>query len=219
MKEKYIVLNYHNFISLPTEDDKKPIALEAGELNSLKAYRKTLSIDQIRYINVMCDVFKTGRLEFLEEDIEELFEALEIDESRVLTAEEILDIVKTPTKKKLDKIVEIRNLNTIDLFRGIVISMRNLGNEDVSNRVLSVVNKRRDEIYRDPTKETAITIKKTNGEVQLEKQKAKEDELLERVRSEYDAEIAKLQAKVKKLETASKNKTDKKTKEQKSEDK
>jgi len=208
MKEKYIVNNFYNFISLPTEDIKKPLYIDAGNLNSLEPRFKKLTLDEIRYINLMSDVFKTGRLEFLRDDEEELFEELGIEkeEGTFFYAEDVLDTVKHPTKEKLEKVVKINSLNTIDLFRGIVISFRNLGNEDVSNRVLTVVNKRRDEVYANPGKETTISIKKTSAEVEIEtREKAMEEamasalaDMQAKLKKDYDKKLKKELDKIKK---------------------
>lgn len=199
MKKKYKVRNFYEFISIPCEDDKKAVFLEYGNLNEMKPFEKMLTWEEIQHANIMSDVFKSGRLEFLEADQEELYEELEINADNVLTAQEVFDTVQNPTKEKLEKVVEVTSLNTIDLFRGLAISMRNLGNEDVSNRVLAVLNKRRDEIYKDPTKPSTITIKKTRAEERIEEiEEKRKDEISVAVEDATKA----LKAKIKKLENA-----------------
>jgi len=197
MKDRYYVQNYHNFISLPTEDENKPVFIDAGDLNSLKPREKRLTFEQIQYINLYSDAFKTGRIEFREEDGEELYEELqiEVDGSDYFTAEIILDIVKSPTKEKLEKVVKINDLNIIDLFRGIITSYKNLQSTDVSNRVMTVVNKRRDEIYKSPGTPTTITLRKTTNEIEMEaKEQAMEDAMasaLEDMKKKLEAEYKK----------------------------
>lgn len=199
MEKMYIIKNYHNFISVPSEDDKKPIYFDEGELNTLTPFTRKLTFEQIEYINMRSDLFKTGRLEFEEKDEKEMFERLDIKEEEVYRASEILDIVKNPTQAKLERVVAITNLDTIDLFRGIVTSIKNLGNEDLSNRVITTVDKRRDEIYKGKILDTSIVIKKTkeeekDEELEKEKQKAIAD-AVEKARIELEKEFqAKLDA-------------------------
>lgn len=201
MNEKYIIKNYHSFISLPTEDDKKPVFLEAGVLNTESPFKKSFTFEQIQYVNIMCDVFKTGRLEFEKKDQVELFEELDILGDSYIGAIEMLDIVNVPTKAKLDKVISLKTLNEIDLFRGIVVSMRNMDNEEISNRVLKVVNKRRDELYRNPTEATTIKIKKTNSEIKIEQMEDKKEldiqEAIAKATAPFEEEIKKLKAQVK----------------------
>lgn len=211
MKEVYKVKNYHNFINLPTEDDRKPIVLEAGDFNGLNPFVKKLTLSQIQYINLRCEVFKTGRLEFEECDEAELFEYLDIYQpEKIFRAEEIVDIIKHPTKEKLERVVSIDNLNTIDLFRALVVSFGNLGNEDISGRVSKVINQRRNEIYRNPSEQTKISIKKTSDEIQSEAREIANENAMK-------IAIAKMEEKLtKKYEKQIKDlmsKNDKKTKE------
>ena len=101
MKQKYRVLNYHNMICLPTEDDRRELFIDAGELTELKSASKVLTLEQIDYINYKSQVFKTGRLQFEEADEAELFEYLDIkDFEDMFKAEEIMDIIKNPNKEK-----------------------------------------------------------------------------------------------------------------------
>jgi hypothetical protein len=203
--KKIKLLNYHNFINLPTEDDRKPIFLEEGNLHELKPFVKELTLDQIIYINARCDVFRTGRVQFEESIEEEMFEELDIYRpEEVLRAQEIVDIIENPTKEKLDRVIQIKDLNTIDLFRCLVISYKNMGTQDISDRVVNVVEKRRNEIYLDPMAESKIKITKTKAEIEkeaeqsaLEKVIAKQLQEAERKAEEkYAKKIAELEAKL-----------------------
>jgi restriction endonuclease Mrr len=203
--KKIKVLNYHNFINLPTEDDRKPIYLEEGNLHELKPFVKELTLDQVIFINARCEVFRTGRLQF-EESIEaEMFEELDIYKpEEVLRAHEIIDIIENPTKEKLERVVQIKDLNTIDLFRCLVVSYRNMGTQDISDRVVNVVEKRRNEIYLDPMAESKIKITKTKAEIDreaeqnaLEKMISKQLQDAEKKAEEkYAKKIAELEAKL-----------------------
>jgi len=211
MNKKYNVNNYHNFISLPTEDDKRPLSLEEGNLNELKPFSKMLTLEQIEYISKMTDLFSTGRVEFDKDDEDELFQYLGIDNvSECFRARDIIDIIKNPTKEKLERIISINNLNTIDLFRGIVVSFRNLNSEDVSNRVMTIINKRRDEIYKSPSTESTIVVKKTNTEIESEKRANENAKIMEEIKikendfkikeENYKNELKEMKEKIKKME-------------------
>ena len=110
-------------------------------------------------------------------------------------AEEIMDIIKNPNKEKLERIISIDNLATIDLFRGAIISVSNTGTMDVSNRIVQVVNKRRSEIYRNPYAESVIKIKKTRTEIEAEaKEKAMEQvmaDTIAKMKADMEAKFAK----------------------------
>lgn len=220
--KKIKVLNYHNFINLPTEDDRKPIFLEEGNLHELKPFVKELTLDQVIYINARCDVFRTGRLQFEESIESEMFEELDIYKPEdVLRAQEIVDIIENPTKEKLERVIQIKNLNTIDLFRCLVVSYRNMGTQDISDRVVNVVERRRNEIYLDPMAESKIKITKTKAEIDreaeqtaLEKMISKQlQEAEKKAEEKYAKKIAELEAKLaneaKEPKTTTKAKADK----------
>jgi len=210
MKATYIVRNYHSFISVPSEDDRKPIFFESGDFNDLIPFTRKLTYEQIEFINLRSDLFKTGRLEFEEKDEKELFEKLDINKDKVYKASEIIDIVRYPTKEKLERIVAIDDMNVVDLFRGIMVSIKNLGNEDISNRVIATIDKRRDELYRGNVHNSSIIVKKTKEEEQREADAVKQKQLIEeavaKARLEWEAEKSK---ESKPTKTTATKKTDK----------
>ena len=199
------VLNYHNFINLPTEDDRKPIYLEEGNLHELKPFVKELTLDQVIFINARCEVFRTGRLQFEESIESEMFEELDIYKpEEVLRAHEIIDIIEYPTKEKLDRVIQIKDLNTIDLFRCLVVSYKNMGTQDISDRVVNVVEKRRNEIYLDPMAESKIKITKTKSEIEREAEQVALEKMIskqlqdaeKKAEEKYAKKIAELEAKL-----------------------
>jgi hypothetical protein len=199
------VLNYHNFINLPTEDNRKPIYLEEGNLHELKPFVKELTLDQVIFINARCEVFRTGRLQFEESIESEMFEELDIYKpEEVLRAHEIIDIIEYPTKEKLDRVIQIKDLNTIDLFRCLVVSYKNMGTQDISDRVVNVVEKRRNEIYLDPMAESKIKITKTKSEIEREAEQVALEKMIskqlqdaeKKAEEKYAKKIAELEAKL-----------------------
>lgn len=214
------VLNYHNFINLPTEDDRKPIYLEEGNIHELKPFVKELTLDQIIFINARCDVFKTGRLEFETEREAEMFEELDVYKTEdVLRAREIMDIIENPTKDKLERVIKINDLNTIDLFRCLVVSYQNLGTQDVSQRVVDVVEKRRNEIYLNPIADSKIKIRQTKAEIDKEAEQIAFERALEKQKldaekkaeEKYAQKIADLEKKLSEKESTTKKTTTKVT--------
>jgi len=206
MSKAYIVRNYHSFISVPSEDEKKPIVFESGDFNELIPFTKKLTYEQIEFINLRSDLFKIGRLEFEEKDEHELFEKLDINKDKVFKASEIVDIVRFPTKGKLERIVSIDDMNIIDLFRGIMVSIKNLGNEDISNRVIATIDKRRDELYRGNVHNSSIIVKKTKEEEQREADMVKQKQLIEEAVAKAKLEWEAEQSKEKKVTKQSPNK-------------
>lgn len=197
------VRNFYGMIEVPSEDEKLPILLEYGEINGLNPFEKELTFDQIKYINLRSDVFKTGRLEFLEKDEAELFKELDIyDMDMLFRARDIVDTIENPTLEKLERVIKIKDLNIIDLFRSLAVSIRNIDSQDISMNVLKVVNSRRDEIYKDAEAPTKIKIRQTESELkrqrELEEHEARETELID--------ENKKLKAEIAKLKKANKSK-------------
>lgn len=203
MKTKYKVFNYHSFIVLPTEIKGKTIFIEGGNLPKLKAEYKILTIDEISYINDKTKYFKNGRLEFDIEDRAELFKYLDIQEDEhTFYASDILDIVKNPTKEKLERVIKIEDISVIDLFKGLITSYKNTEIVDISQRVVKTINKRWQEVYSNPYKKSSIKVFKTENEIEketIEKEIAKA--LLQReaeLEKEYSAKLKSELAKVKK---------------------
>lgn len=76
-----------------------------------------LTLDEIRYANNSM-VFKSGILEFPEDIEDELYEDLRINKSKVLKLSEIRNILITPTKEGLTKLISINSLSDFDRVRG-----------------------------------------------------------------------------------------------------
>ena len=76
-----------------------------------------LTLDEIRYAN-NGRVFKSGLLEFPEDIENELYDELRIEKSSVLKLNEIRDILISPSKEGLIKILSITSTFEFDRVRG-----------------------------------------------------------------------------------------------------
>lgn len=210
MKKEYTVLNFGSFIVLPTLDKNIPLTIEGGTLVTLEPYEKDLTIDEIKFIN-RTDVFKTGRLEFKEEDRKELYKLLRIDDlDRLWLANDVLDTLIKPTKEKLERLVRTNDLNIIDRFLEVVVSSKTTSMYDIPARVSKLVESRKREIYENPNKPTKHNnIKRTkNEEDESAKEEAINSALLEmksELESKYLDKIKELEKKIPKTKEVKKD--------------
>jgi hypothetical protein len=108
-----------------------------------------LSFAEINYVNGISDCFRTGLVQFAEDDKEEIFKALGISNwNNIITNKEIKDILLNPSVEGLQKILDITNTSIFDRVRTIFISLKENDNNDLSNRVIKIVEARGLELRR-----------------------------------------------------------------------
>ena len=192
------VFNYSdNPVSLPTHI--KPDGYWFEPANNDIPSMLPISFAEIRVANSQSDVFREGRLRFEKEHQEDIYKALSINNwEDILSDKEIKDIILNPTKEKLERIVNIISITAFDKVRGILVSLQNTGQYDISQRVIDTINYRYQELYRGKRR-TEIKVYKTKQEVmdevkdeiiadELEKAKK---ELEEKIRKELKTEMEK----------------------------
>lgn len=108
-----------------------------------------LSFAEINYINGISDCFRTGLVRFDDNDKEEIYSALGFaDWKNILTNDEIRDILLNPTIEGLQKIIDITNASVFDRIRTIFVSLKENTDNDISNRVIKIMETRELEFKR-----------------------------------------------------------------------
>ena len=118
------VLNYNeNCVCINIAPSKSVIleASEYGEPNVLP-----LTLDEIRFAN-NSSIFKNGILEFPEDIEDEVYETLRINKGDVLKLNEIRDILISPTKEGLKRIISIKSSSDFERVRGQFFKLKHEG--------------------------------------------------------------------------------------------
>lgn len=108
-----------------------------------------LSFAEINYVNGISDCFRTGMVRFDDNDKEEVYSALNIANwENILTNDEIRDILLNPTIDGLQRIIDVTNRSIFDRIRTIFVSLKENINNDISNRVIKIMETREQEFKR-----------------------------------------------------------------------
>ena len=161
-----------------------------------------VDFDEIEYAHSRGKLFSIGLLTFNENDREEMYEALGIKDwkNKVWTDEIIKDAIVNPSMEKMQKIIDIKDLITLERVRGKMVSLVN-HNEDVSQNVINIINAR----YREITsgnQTSKIVIRPTDVEKpvtydevdELKKQLAQMKNLLEQMAAVNNTAVDKSQS-------------------------
>lgn len=108
-----------------------------------------LSFAEINYVNGISDCFRTGLVRFDDKDKEEIYSALGFANwENILTNDEIKNILLNPTIDGLQKIIDITNASVFDRIRTIFVSLKENTDNDISNRVIKIMETRELEFKR-----------------------------------------------------------------------
>ena len=108
-----------------------------------------LSFAEINYINGISDCFRTGLVRFDDNDKEEIYSALGFaDWKNILTNDEIKDILLNPTIDGLQRLIDVTNSSIFDRIRTIFVSLKENTDNDISNRVIKIMETRELEFKR-----------------------------------------------------------------------
>ena len=102
-----------------------------------------VDFDEIEYAHSRGKVFSIGLLTFAEEDREGMYAALGIKDwqSKVWTNEEIEDIIMHPSMDKMQKVIDIRDIISLERVRGMMVKFMN-EKRDISQNVINIINAR-----------------------------------------------------------------------------
>lgn len=137
------------------------------------------TIDEMSVINNKTKALRIGLLWPEKEYQEEIYEELRITNWRdILTDNAIRDIILHPTMEGMQKILDIDIDAYFERVRGIYIGLRNSG-YDISNKVVSIMEARRQEFARNQRKSRIVLTphhtEEKKGDSEIEAMKAQMD--------------------------------------------
>lgn len=104
---------------------------------------QTMKFSEIQYIYRNGHGIQNGLLVFEKDEEKEIYESLGFSEWQdILRISDIEDILTNPDTKKLQRIIDIKNIALFERVRMNLIGLNSTGRFDVSNRVADVVNRR-----------------------------------------------------------------------------
>lgn len=118
-----------------------------------------LSTEDVKYVNSRTPVFKFGILEFADDERDEIYQELHMPNWRdtVLLERDIDEMLLHPTKESLARIIAMNNVHMLERIRGHMVGLVN-AKEDVSSRVIKLVNERVDEFKKHPAMPSKIQL-------------------------------------------------------------
>lgn len=130
----------------------------------------TMPFSDVEYINSRTPVFRNGRVQFDENERDDIYHALYLDnwKDTVLFDEEIDRIIRENDMDAAARFVKIADVAEIHRVRSHMVALQNDDSAEISNRMIDIINQRYDEINRGIR----------NSEINLgkAKERAKQDE-------------------------------------------
>lgn len=159
----------------------------------------TMPFSDVEYINSRTPVFRNGRVQFAENERDDIYHALYLDnwKDTVLFDEEIERIIRDGDMDAAQKFIDITDVAEIHRVRSHMVALSNDPNVDVSNRMIDVIDKRYDEINHG--------IRRSGINLGKAKQRAQQDE--DPRISVMMEQMAALQAQLAAMQTASQTAT------------
>lgn len=147
-KDEIEVLNYWDFPKYLTSKDGFGYKIE-GQVDGTAGF-ESVTFSDIKSINMASEAFRNGTLVFEEDKQEEVYKELKIDvnNNNYFTRQMIEDIILDPTDEKIEKIVKITHLDTIENFRRMLVKLTNDNEYDISNRVRDYIDAREIELKK-----------------------------------------------------------------------
>lgn len=127
----------------------------------------TMPFSDIEYINSRTPVFRNGRVQFAENERDDIYHALYLDnwKDTVLFDEEIDRIIRDNDMDAAERFIKITDVAEIHRVRSHMVALQNDDNAEISNRMIDIINQRYDEINRG-VRNSAISITKAKKRVQ-----------------------------------------------------
>ena len=148
-----------------------------------------VDFDEIEYAHSRYNQFNIGLLIFNEEYRDGMYEALGIKDwqSKVWFNKDIEDAILNPTFEKMQRIIDIKNIVTLERVRGMMVHFVN-EKRDVSQNVINIINSRFRELNSGNT-QTKIVIRQADIEPKVS---ASEVEYLKRQLAEMQEMMKKM---------------------------
>lgn len=126
----------------------------------------TMPFSDVEYINSRTPVFRNGRVQFAENERDDIYHALYLDnwKDTVLFDEEIDRIIRDNDMDAAERFIKITDVAEIHRVRSHMVALQNDDNAEISNRMIDIINQRYDEINRG-VRNSAISITKAKKRV------------------------------------------------------
>ena len=127
----------------------------------------TMPFSDVEYINSRTPVFRNGRVQFAEDERDDIYHALYLDnwKDTVLFDEEIDRIIRDNDMDAAERFIKITDVAEIHRVHSDMVALQNDDNAEISNRMIDIINQRYDEINRG-VRNSAISITKAKKRVQ-----------------------------------------------------
>lgn len=138
----------------------------------------------VKYINRISSVFKTGKLKFGDEFREEVYKQLKIDikkESKYYSREKIEYMIINSNDEYIEEILNIKDLGILQTFVAILTALENTNEYNISNKVATYIRARHDELV-EGIKKSEFTVVPSRDE----EKKAELEEILEESNEELE---------------------------------
>lgn len=145
-KEMIRVYNYGSCgIAMKTHDRS---VLLSGVVDHEYPSMETFTLKELEYVNTHSPVIKNGMIEFEESEREEVYKALHCSNWRetCIFEREIDEMLTTATFETMKKVVDVKDIPTIDRIYAHMLKLMRTNAVDVSSRVQKVVTVRRNEL-------------------------------------------------------------------------
>lgn len=161
----------------------------------------TMSFTDIEFANSRSPVFYTGQLVFGENEREEMFLALGKPnwKETYWSEEDIENVLLRPTVESLNRMLRIRDIHTIERIRGRMTKLKNTALQRPSERVITLVNIRFDEILSGKmVSSKTVTTADAGITPAMEENKVLKEQLTKQ-QEEFARQMAAMQAEIQKL--------------------
>lgn len=137
----------HNAFGVALQTNERNVFLR-GTLDPEYPIMETFSFRELEYVNSHSPVVRNGIIQFSLEEREEIYKALHVNnwEETCVFEQDIDKMLTTATFDTMRKVVEVKDLATIDRIYAHMKQLIKTNFVDVSSRVQKVVTVRRNEI-------------------------------------------------------------------------
>lgn len=145
-KDMVRVYNYNSFgVSMKTNDRS---VLLSGTLDPNYPTMETFAFKELEYVNTHSPVIRNGMVEFDEGERDEIYKALHLNKwaDSCIFEREIDQMLTTATFETMKRVVEVKDMPTIDRIYAHMMRLMRENAVDVSSRVQKVVTVRRNEL-------------------------------------------------------------------------
>lgn len=141
-----IYTEYEHNIYLPTQSPNGFGYTITGAMNG-QYVTTQVPFSDVKYINRLSGVFKTGRVRIESENEEEILKMLKIDKNKgFYPKSRIEEMILEPTDEILEEIIAIKDMSVIEQFVAELVGLENTNEYDISSKVGTYIRARKEEL-------------------------------------------------------------------------